>query len=176
MKKLIYILSGIITFSIGFWIFQMRPLIIPVSLCEVSQHAELFQSKQIRVKAFLDNVRVDEDGRENFSVSDLGKNCVTGATLEISEHLKSKLKNDENFQHFVGELRGKNDELYRKRDGNGIFVAEIEIVGEIRKVEESENAVLVSPPPFIISANEIRQISPIRFVSREEIRSFKQSK
>ncbi len=169
MKKLIYILIGIATFSVGFWIFQLRPLVVPVSLCEISQHAEFFQSKQIRVKAFLDNVRVDEDGRENFSVSDLGKGCITGATLEISEQLKSKLKGDETFQNFISELRGENDEIYKRRDGNGLFVAEIEIVGQIRKVEESEYGVIASPPPFIITANEIKQISPIRFVNNEEI-------
>ncbi len=176
MKKLIYILIGIATFSIGFCIFQLRPLIVPVSLCEISQHSELFQSKQIYIKAFLDRVRIDEGGREDFSVSDLGKGCVTGATLEISEQLKSKLKSDESFQKFIGELRVKNYEEHKKRDGNGVFVAEIEIVGEIKKVEESEYGLLVSLPLFIITANEIKQISPIRFISKEEIVKFRQSK
>ena len=172
MKKLIYILIGVFTFSVSFWLFQLRPIVVPVSLCEISQHSELFQSKQLRVKAFLDNVRIDEDGREDFSVSDFRKGCVTGATLEISEELKAQLKSDESFQNFIMELRQKNDEIYKKRDGNGLFVAEIEIVGEIRKVEEPENASIVSPPPYIISANEIKQVSSIRFISREELSVF----
>ena len=176
MKKLIYILIGVFTFSVSYWLFQLRPLIVPVSLCEISQHAELFQSKQIRVKAFLNNVITDEDGREDFRVSDMKNGCVTGATLEISEQLISKLKSDESFQQFIGELRDKNDEEYKNLEGNGIFNAEIEIVGEIKKVAETEKASLVSPPPFIITANEIKQISPIRFVSYEEVRRFSQSK
>ncbi len=176
MRKIIYILIGIATFSVGFWIFQLRPLVIPVSICEITRHAEIFESKQIRVKAFLGNVRIDDDGTENFSVSDLEEGCLTSATLEISEQLKSELKSDESLQQFISELRSKNDEEDKKRDGNGMFVAEIEIVGEIRKIEETGIASVVSPPPFIIKTTEIAQTSPIRFVSYKEIRSFEQSK
>ena len=172
MKKLIYILIGIFTFSIGFWLFHLRPLVTPVSLCEISQHAELFKSKQIRIKAFLDGVGRIEDDLIYYSVSDFRDGCLTGANLEISEKIKEKLKSDESLNASVKLIRQKREEAYyNRRNENypaGYYVAEVEVVGEIEKYPETETTG-IARVPFGIKVNEIKQVSPIQFISPEEL-------
>lgn len=172
MKKLVYILIGIFTFSIGFWLFHLRPLVTPVSLCEISQHAELFKSKQIRIKAFLDGVGRDESNLDDYSVSDFKNGCLTGASLEISEKMKEKLKSDENLKASTNLIRQKREEVFRnRRNPNypaGYYVTEVEITGEIEEYIETETTG-IARIPFKIKVNEMKQVSPIRFISSEEL-------
>ena len=200
MKKLIYVLIGIITFSIGFCLYQFRSVFItiqndlpvsssscceisqhefelanstelstdvPVSLCEISQRIELYPSQQLRMKAYLE---FEIEG--TFFVSDFRKSCVTSARLEIAEGLKKNKK----FRNLVNSLRRKNDELTKNKDESGLYLVQIEIVGEINKTKNTENAGILNPPPFEIKASEIKQISPIRFVSYQEVSDFRESK
>jgi hypothetical protein len=138
----------------------------------VSQRdAELFESKQIRIKAFLDGVGRTEDNSNNYSVFDFRNGCLTGASLEISEKIKEKLKSDENLKASISLMRQKQEEAFNNRRNASYtpvhYFAEVEITGEIGKYE-SEAGALVAPPPLIIKVNEIKQISPIRFLSHEE--------
>ena len=171
MKKLIYILVALTAFSIGFWLFHLRPLVTPVSLCEISQHAELFKSKQIRVKAFLDGVGRDESNLDDYSVSDFRNGCLTGASLEISEKIKEKLKSDENLKGSISLLRQKYEEAFDNRRNPsypaGYYLAEVEITGEIEKYTETETT-SIARIPFKIKVDEIKQVSPIQFISHEE--------
>ncbi|MGC2234765.1 MAG: hypothetical protein WA584_01215 [Pyrinomonadaceae bacterium] len=167
MKKIIYILFAIFTFSIGFWFFQMRPLIKTITLCEISGNVELYRSKHIRIKAYLDNVGEDKTDLD-YSVSDYRNGCLTGASLVISDKLKEQLDNDGNLKALINDLRQKNNELNKNREGKGLYVLEVEIIGEIEKQPDSDYGVLVAPPPFIIKADKIEPISAIRYVNREE--------
>lgn len=171
MNKITYILIGFITFSIGFSAYTLRPLMQAVSLCEVSQNSEFYRSKIIKIKAYLDNAIIDDEEIEEdyFSVSDFSNSCLTGASLELSENLKSDLKKNENLNAFLKELGRKKRESFEKRNNSGIYIAEIEIVGRIEKREKlEETAALFEPPPFIIKADQIKQISPVRLLSSEE--------
>lgn len=165
MKKIVYILIGIFTFSIGFGSYLFRPFVTPVSLCEISQNAELYRSKQIKIKAYLDRASIYENEEENFfSVFSFDSECLTGAHLEIAEELKTALKNNKNLRNFINELSEKQNEMLEKRDDSGFYIAEVEIVGEIETGARTSHS-----PPFIIKAEKIRQLSPISFLTREEI-------
>lgn len=164
MKKIIYVLVGIFTFSIGFGSYYSRPFVTAVSLCEISQNAELYRSKQIKIKADLDGISIDENEEENFFfVSDIDSGCLTGAHLEISDELKKELKNDGKLRNFLNEFTEKRKEGFKERGFSGVYIAEIEIVGEISSFNITSDS-----QPFIIKAEKIRQLSPIRFLSREE--------
>ncbi len=165
MKKIFCIIVGLFTFSIGFWSYLSRPFVIPVSLCEISQNAELYKSKQIKIQANLDQVLIESGEENQYSVSDLNSNCLTGAILEPSEKLKLQLQNDENLRNFINELSEKQRKMYEKRDDSGFYLAEIEIVGEI-----SSDRVTSHSPPFRIKADKIKQVSPIKFLTIEEFR------
>lgn len=171
MKKLIYILIGFSAFSISLLIYYLRPIITPVSLCEVSQHVELYQFSEIHIKAYLDDVGISSDDLD-FNVSDFKNDCLKSASVNISAQLKEQLKNDEGLKIFVTELREKNSKIIENREDTGIFVLEVEIVGKIEK-QETEYGGLIAPPPFLIEANQIKIIAPIRFISREEMLKFR---
>ena len=55
MKKLVYVLFGISTFSVGFWSFQFIFIfLLPVSLCtNLQENLEIYHSKQIHIEAYL---------------------------------------------------------------------------------------------------------------------------
>jgi len=170
MKKLVYILVAFSAFSIGVVVYYLRPIVSPVSLCEISQNAELYQFNEIRIKGYMYNVGKTED---DFSVYDFSNDCLTGANLDITEQLKEQLINDEKLKVFIGELRQKNNDVIKNREGKGVFVGEVEIIGEIKKRTETTG---IASQPFVIKANKIKQISPIRFLSNEEILRFNNQK
>lgn len=172
MKKLVYILVAVFTFSIGFWLFHLRPVVMPVSLCEISRlDAELFKTKQIYVRAYLDSVGRTEDDLDSYSVYDLENGCFIGAKLEISGKIKEQLQNDDNLKASINLIRQNQEEAYDNRPNPRYkpvyYFAEVEITGEVKKYE-SEYGALVTPPPFIIKVDEIKQISPIRLINYEE--------
>ncbi len=170
MEKAIYILFGTFTFSVGFWLFSLRPLVVPVSLCEIPQNPSIYGSKQVHIKAYIDNVGISEDDLTYFSVFDFGNNCLTGASLHISETPKEKLKNDAGLKSFIDELRQKNNNLSENRS-DGHFIGQVEITGSIKKAiynNETAGGAAVHFP-FEIEASEIKQVAPIRFMSQEEI-------
>lgn len=169
MKKAIYVLFGIFTFSVGFWLFNLRPLVVPVTLCEIPQNPNIYGSKKVHINAYIDNVGISEDDLTYFSVFDFGSECLTGAGLNISENLKEQLKNDASLKSFVDELRLKNNHLIENRS-DGHFIGQVEITGTIKKaVYNNEIASEGTHLPFEIEADEIKQIAPIRFMSQEEI-------
>lgn len=171
MKKATYVLFGIFTFSVGFWLFNLYPFSAPVKLCEISQHIELYQSKQIRIEAYLYIAGFAEDNISFYRVSDFENDCYVTASLEISEKLKQSIENSKDFESFT-KLKQINNKLLEKDNGKGFYVARVEIVGEIQKKEESNLQPFVPLPPFVIKAGRVKRISPIRFVSYEEISKF----
>lgn len=166
MKKIFYIIVGLFTFSIGFWSYLSRPFVTPVSLCEISQNAGLYRSKQIEIKAYLDRVPTKDIEGNEYSISDFNSSCVTGADLELTDELKLQLQNDESLRNFINEFSEKRREDYEKRDDSGFYIAEIEIIGEISEQKKIGHY----PIPFKIKANQIKQISPIKFLTNEELK------
>ena len=164
MKKFFYIIVGLFTFLIGFWSYLSRPFVTPVSLCEISKNVNLYRSKSIKIKAYLDQVPIEGIYENEYSVSDFNSSCLTGATLEPSDELKSQLQNEESLRNFINELSEKRQEDVEKRDGSKLYIAEIEIIGEISEQEKTGHY----PIPFKIKANKINQLSPIKFITNGE--------
>ncbi len=169
MKKFIYILIAILTFSIGFWLYNFRASVMPVSLCEISRHSENYRSKQIKIKAYLDAAGVEAES-SNFDILDFDENCLTGATVKISNQLKEQINNDEYLKSSIIEISAKNKDSFKNRI-DGVFAIKVEIIGEIEK-DTSEYGKMMNRP-FIINANQIKQISPIRFIAFDEIPEIK---
>ena len=165
MKKFVFILIAFSTFSLGVLFFYLHPFVEPVSLCEISQYKELYLSKQIRIEGDLYIAQSTED------VSDFENDCYATASLDISEKLKQSMENSKEFENFR-ELEQNNNELLEEDKRRGIYVARVEIVGEIREREEHNLIPLVPLPPLVIKVNRIKQISPIRFLNYEEISKF----
>jgi len=167
MKKLIYIFVALTAFFVGVVIFYMRPIVTPVSLCEISQHAELYRFKEIHVKAFLFVEDIKHQNPDSYAISDYQNGCVKHAILNISEDLKNNVK----FKVLVEELRQKNNERLKQdaegrfvqKDKQGTYVAEVEVTG---KIEEFSSFPEV---PFVLKAEDIKQVSPIRFLNDELI-------
>lgn len=178
MKKLIYILIAIFTFSIGFWLFHLRPLVMTGSLCDISQRdAELFESKQIRIKAFLDGVSRTENDTNYYSVFNFGNGCLAGADLEISEEIKEQLKADENLKASINLMRQSREEEFDNRRNESYkpvhYIAEVEVTGEIKRYKRTDTSGWNPTQPFVIKVDKIKQVSPIRLLSFEEIQEIK---
>jgi hypothetical protein len=178
MKKLIYILIGIFTFSIGFWLFHFyydrqvisSPTDTSVTLCEVAGNASFYQSKQIHIKALLDGVGTNGNNLDDFTVFDFKNGCLISASLEIPENVKGKLKSDESLKASLSLLRQKYKEAFDNRQNQslpaGYYFIEVEIIGEIER-HEYQYGVSDPPLPLVIKVNQIKQVSPVRSISRE---------
>src|SRR6478672_7295531 len=83
MKKIIYILISISAFSISYCVFKLRPLILPVSDCEVAQNIELYNNREVHIRTFLEIVgkNVGVDSR-----------CIND---DVSVLLRGKIKEEE---------------------------------------------------------------------------------
>lgn len=160
MKKLVYILVAIFAFFFGFGIYKLRPLFMPISLVEISQDANLYYFNDVNIKAYLE---VSPSGEYCCSVIDFQDSFIEGAGFSLNDRLQW----DDNLQKFRRELYLKNKELDNEKLDKGEFVAEVIIVGRIRKVNTCFG------PDYFIEAKEVKQISPVRFISREEFRKHK---
>jgi hypothetical protein len=76
------------------------------------------------------------------------------------------LQKDADLKKLREELFEKNAQIDNKDIYKGEFVAEVEITGKIREV------VSCFGPPFYIEAKEVKQVSPIRFISAEEFNKY----
>jgi hypothetical protein len=141
---------------------------MPVSLCEISQHAEHFKSKQILIRAYLDGIERGEGNLDDYSVADFKNGYLTGASLELSEKARKELKSDENLKASINYMRQKQEEAFNNR-GNpnyppGHYLVEVEITGEIEKYPET-GTTGIAKIPFKIKVSDIKQVSQIQFIS-----------
>lgn len=165
MKKSIYIFVILLTFSVGVIAFYLRPIVTPVSLCEISQHAELYQFNDVRIKAYLD---VSKDGKL-VSIYELKKGCEdVYADLWFSENFEENLpeeKLSDDLKKLINQLKEQTSEDLRA-------FAEVEVVGRIEKREMNCFAL-----PFYVKIKEIKQTSPIKFINvSEEIQRIRAEK
>jgi hypothetical protein len=160
MKKLLYILVALLAFVAGVITFYVRPLVMPVSLHEVSQNWKLYYFNDVHIKAYLESGAVPD---YCCSVIGFQGNYMEGAGFDLTEQLEK----DENLKRLREELFQKNKALNNKDFDKGEFVAEVIIIGRIEKVMGCFG------PPYYIEAREVKQVSPIRFISKEEFQKYK---
>lgn len=166
MKKLIYILIALVAFSIGVIGYYLRPIVMSVSLCQIKQNASLYDKQTVRVKGYLDSLRMDETDNNEIDfdgISSLEKGCETGASLVYSEQLKT----DETLKNLRQQIWEKNKEFVKTRFEEGWYLAEVEVVAEVNDMS-NDGVTHCFAPDLGLKVKEIKQVSPIRFVSREE--------
>lgn len=172
MKKIIYILIGIFTFSVGFWIYQsnvkdhkIRPnLSIEekkfLSLCEIAENPKQHQSKQIKVRAFLAKGGY-YDVISGIVVTDYKSDCASKITVNLSD----ELRRSKSFLKISDQLEDNRRES-QKDPRDGWAVAEVEFTGEL---VENIVGVYSAKPNFVVMAIEIEPIAPIKFIREREV-------
>lgn len=167
MKKIIYILIAVLTFSGSFGIYKFRPFYSSVPLCEIKRNFKFYGTIQlvtgwdIHFTAYAEGSDASFENPDSFWLIDFQSGCVTGGIVDFSN--SSEIRNNENFSKTLTELREKKlkpeQSLYE-----GFYVARVKITG---KVEDTSRG--IGGTDFHVEAKEIKQISPIRFLSQEDI-------
>lgn len=166
MRKVIYIFVALLAFVIGTMSFYFRPLIQPVSLCEIKQNARLYDKREVYVRAYLEVLRLKENEDDDYFdvVSSLGKGCIEGASLEYSEQLKQS----ETLKQLCKEMSEANKELIKTKFDEGWYLVEVEIFGQVDDLSD-DGITHCFTPDLSLKVKELKQTSPIHFVSRQEI-------
>lgn len=160
MKKLICILFGVFTFSVGFWVFQMCPPATSVSLCEVAETPENYLAKQIKVKAFLARGGY-YDVISDIEAVDYKSDCDSKIIINLSDDLKRT----SNFSKISNELEQNRSE-WQKGLQDGWAVTEAEFIGELTEASKSG---LSAKRYFTLEPVEVKQIAPMIFVTPKEV-------
>jgi hypothetical protein len=164
MKKLIYIFVALTAFSIGVACFYLRPIVTPVTVCQIKQNAALYDKQIVYVRGYLSSVRMDEIDNDYFDgISSLEKSCEGGASLTYSE----KFRTDESLKELHQEIWEKNKDLAKTKFEEGWYLVEVEIIAEVNDMS-NDGLTHCFGPDLELRVNKIKQISPIQFVSREE--------
>ena len=163
MKKLIYILIGIATFSIGFWVFQANFKTIDtnsVSICEVAAKPELYLSKQIKLKAFLAKGGY-YDVVSDVVATDYKSDCASKVIIIISDELEK----GEALSKIYIELE-ENRRESQKGMTDGWAVAETEFTGELIPTSKSGFSAKYY---YVLTPIEAKQIAPVKFITPNEV-------
>lgn len=153
MKKIICVFIAILTFGISVSIYYLRPLVMPVSLYTISQSAPLYRFNDVHMKAYLESSYSDDDF-VYLPVTDFNNGDAVFAGFDLNDSLKE----NNALLKLKSELFEMNSKLDRK---HGEYVAQVEIIGRIEELNSCFG------PSFGIQVKEIKQISPILYVSNE---------
>lgn len=158
MKKIIYVLLGISTFLFGVLSFYLRPVATPISLCEATKNADVYQFFDIRIKA---KFYVGEEGG-SFQAFDFKKGCSDASAALILVDENNELLHNEKISkellELVKEMRGKFTSFETPP------ITEVEIRGKL-----INKPLGCYTPPYTILVKEIKQVSPIKISTQEEI-------
>lgn len=66
------------------------------------------------------------------------------------------------------ELAEKNEELRETKFDEGSFSAEVELIGEVDDLSD-DGITHCFVPDLSVKVKEIKQVSPIQYISREEV-------
>ena len=164
MKKLFYIGVAVFAFVIGFFAFYVRPLLMPIPFSELEENLSLYKSREINVKGQFFIIKWG-DTPNFYRLKDSNHDCPgsidyceSEAILELSQEVEKKEIT------LIKELNEKNYQyLLEKGDyTQGRYVVEAEITGY---VEERESGFSSIRSAYIIKVKEIKQTSPIKFMS-----------
>ncbi len=158
MKKLIYILVALLAFLCGIFVFFIRPLFITVPLYELKGNVQYYKYQKIKVKGYFTPTKDESSyfySLEDYTNKCSGEfiDCASFVSLELSEGVEKK----ENL--LIEEIAEKNYQLGKTEFRRGFYGAEVEVIGYV----EERNGVFGLAP--VIKIEEIKQISPIKFIS-----------
>jgi hypothetical protein len=168
MKKFLYISIALFAFVVGILGIYLKPLFVPVPLSELKGKLYLYKSREIKVKGYFTSSKFRSTKwefiyiiLENAKCDEYGY-CVSAAiSLELSEETKEK------ESVLIQELAEKNYqyELEKKEAVEGNYGVEVEITGQIEERETNFSGI----DPFVIKVKEIKQTSPIKFITIRKV-------
>jgi hypothetical protein len=162
MKKAVYIIVALFAFIFGISVYYIRPLFVPISLSELRQNTSQYKYLKIKVVGKLEVT--GEDSRYFINLKDWENDCSGDnfcfKSLELSEEVMAQ-----NIS-LIKELAEKNKTFGKTNFIKGDYLADVEITGQL---VERENEIF-GGTFYAIKVEKIKQVSPIRFVTVEEMR------
>jgi len=162
MKKAIYVFIALLAFACGVFVFYVRPLLIPISLSELRQNISHYKSLRFKVVGKLEVW--EAESTYSINLKDYENDCsgdnLCFRGLELSEEVMA-----ENIL-LVKELAEKNKTFGKTNFIRGDYLADVEITGQL--VEGEQNP-FFGGSVYDIKVEKMKQISPIRFVTVEEM-------
>lgn len=167
VKKIIYILVFLVAIIFGVSFYYFLPFFTPVSLSELRKHTSHYKHRKIKVFAKLEVT--EENSRYFVNLKDWENECSGDIPcfrgLELSEEILAQ-----NIS-LIKELVEKNKTVGRSTLINdtywidGEYYIDVEVSGYL---VEKENE-LFGGTFYDIKVEEIKQISPIKFVPIKEM-------
>lgn len=179
MKKLLNIFVAFLTGLIGVLAYYVLFFFMPVSIPEIKEVTALYKLEaypQVYVsrKVILQEDLIAYRNRDNNSLSyyiqghkercDFFISCSNVKYLDcmITKYLNFKTKVEKNEVAMIEEIAEKNRQLSENSSLMGVIGAKVEIECYVRSSDILDNY-------FTIDVINIKQISPIRFISEEEM-------
>jgi len=179
MKKLLNIFVAISTALIGVLTYYALFLFMPASIPEIKEVTALYQLETHPQGYFSRKVVLQEDliayrNRDNNSLSyyiqgqkekcDFFISCSNVLYLDcmITKSLEFKTWVGQNEVRLIEEIAEKNRHFNENSSLKGVLGAKVEITGYIKTSDPFDSF-------FTIDVINIKQISPIRFISEEEM-------
>ncbi len=167
MKKVAYILIGLIAFVFGSSAFYVRPLFVPTSLSELREHES--QYKHLKIKVFAKLEVSEEESRYFVNLKDWENDCrgdnFCFRGLELPNEILAQNTS------LIKELVEKNKTVKRSTLINdtywadGEYYVDVEVTG---RLVEKENEIF-GGTFYDIKVEEIKQKSAIKFVPMKEM-------
>lgn len=167
MKKIIYIFVFLIAVIVGVSVYYLRPLFVPISLSDLRKNTSHYKHHKIKVFAKFE---VTEENSQYFiNLKDWENECSGDnfcfIGLELSEEILAQ-----NLS-LIKELLEKNKAVGRstlingEHWADGEFYIDVEVSGYLIEKESK----YFSGTFYDIKVDEIKQISPIKFVTIKEM-------
>jgi hypothetical protein len=185
MKKLLNIFVAVLTSIIGVSVYYALFFFIPASVAEIKEtttfdeiemHPQSYLSRKIVLQEDLIAYRDKGYNSLSYHIQGHKKKCDIRVSCSNVEYLDCMIGNSLEFKTWVGqnevslieEIAEKNRQHYENGSRKGLFGAKVEITGYI---SDAVDFVDYSPfgNYFTINVIDIKQISPIRFISEEEM-------
>ncbi len=161
MKKVIYIFVALLAFVSGVFVFYIRPLFIIVPLYDLRENISHYESLKVKVRGDFEVTNGESSylyGIQDYK-NDCSDDCVSYKGLELPKEIE-----EENIK-FIKELAEKNSTLGKTDFRQGMYMAKVEVTGYV----EERYSVGFDMSYFVIKVVEIKQISPIKFITVQEM-------
>jgi len=180
MKKIIYIFIALLTFSVGIFVYLIRPFFVAVPLIELRNNITLYESQKIKVKGYFSSIK--SDSGYIYYLIDRKARCDREKDVFCSYDVRLELPQEIAQNHFslIQEISDKNERLteaFWEKEKNGfleqrdfdehvLYRAEVEIVGYVQV--KRLPSMFSNGNKFVdistLRVEEMKIISPIKLV------------
>ncbi len=167
MKRIVYAFIFLIAIVFGVSVYYFRPLFIPISLSELRKNTSHYKYSKIKVSAKLEVT--EENSRYFVNLKDWENECSGDnfcfRGLELSDEILVQnlplIKELVEKNKTVGRSTLINDTYW----SDGEYYIDVVVIG---RLIEKENE-LFGGTFYDIQVEEIKQISPIKFIPMKEM-------